>query len=160
VRDVSGNLGWVLQGKSLLIMGAGGAAQAVVGALLDAGAGPLVIANRTVAKAQALAARFSGVSACGYEALEGRVFDVAINATSAGLSGEAPALPRGILGKHTLAYDMVYGRETPFLAAARGAGARACDGLGMLVEQAAESFFIWRGVRPETRLLLQKLRGG
>jgi len=160
VRDLSGNLGLDLEGKSLLLMGAGGAAQAVVGALLDAGAGSLVIANRTVAKAQALAARFPGVIACGYDALEGRVFDVAINATSAGLSGEAPALPKGILGKGTLAYDMVYGRETAFLAAARSAGARACDGLGMLVEQAAESFFVWRGVRPETRLLLQKLRGG
>jgi shikimate dehydrogenase len=82
-----------------------------------------------------------------------------INATSAGLTGAAPPLPEGLLSKSTLAYEMVYGRETPFLAAARRAGAPACDGLGMLVEQAAESFFLWRGVRPATRPVLAKLRG-
>ena len=104
-------------------MGAGGAAQGVVRSLLDAGAARLVIANRTVAKAEALAARF-----------------------------------RGVLREEMLAYDMVYGRDTPFLGAARLAGARACDGLGMLVKQAAESFYIWRGVRPDTRSVLERLR--
>ena len=82
-----------------------------------------------------------------------------MNATSAGLQEEAAALPPGVLRKGLLAYDMVYGRDTPFLAAARAAGARASDGLGMLVEQAAESFFIWRGVRPETAGVLARLRG-
>jgi shikimate dehydrogenase len=130
----------------------------VVGALLDAGAARVVIANRTVSKAQALAVRFPGASASGYEEVAGD-FDLVINATSAGLAGELPPLPAGILRSGVLAYDMVYGRETPFLAAARRAGARTCDGLGMLVEQAAESFFIWRGVRPQTRPLLEKLRG-
>jgi shikimate dehydrogenase len=158
-RDLSQNLGVELAGKTLLLMGAGGAAQGVLGALLEARAAQLVIANRTPAKALALAARFAAVSACGYEELAGRSFDIVINATSAGLAGEAPALPRGVLGEHTLAYDMVYGRDTPFLAAARAAGARACDGLGMLVEQAAESFFVWRGVRPQTRPVLEALRG-
>lgn len=156
VRDLSQNLNCAF--SSVLLLGGGGAAQGVVGALLDAGATRVVIANRTVSKARALAARFTGVSASGYEELAGE-FDLVINATSAGLAGELPPLPAGILRSGVLAYDMVYGRETPFLAAARQAGARTCDGLGMLVEQAAESFFIWRGVRPPTRPLLEKLRG-
>jgi shikimate dehydrogenase len=158
VRDLSDNLGVDLRGKSVLLMGAGGAAQGVVGALLEAGVGRLVIANRTLARAQALAARFPGVTATDYAALAGPA-EVVVNATSAGLKGEGPALPQGVLVKGTLAYDMVYGRETPFLAAARTAGARASDGLGMLVEQAAESFLIWRGVRPDTRTVLKELRG-
>jgi shikimate dehydrogenase len=95
----------------------------------------------------------------GYGALAGERFDVVINATSAGLAGTAPPLPEGLLERSALAYDMVYGRDTPFLAAARRAGARACDGLGMLVEQAAESFLIWRGMRPATGPVLARLRG-
>jgi shikimate dehydrogenase len=98
------------------------------------------------------------VTASSYAVLAGR-HDVVVNATSAGLKGEGPVLPQGVLAKGTLAYDMVYGRETPFLAAARAAGARASDGLGMLIEQAAESFLIWRGVRPDTRPVLEELRG-
>jgi shikimate dehydrogenase len=160
VRDLAGNLGIELERRSVLLMGAGGAAQGVVAALLEAGAGRLVIANRTPAKAQALAARFSGASASGYEALAGERFDVVVNATSAGLEGAAPRLPAGVLHAQSVAYDMVYGRDTPFLAAARAAGARACDGLGMLVEQAAESFYLWRGVRPDTAAVLRKLRAG
>jgi shikimate dehydrogenase len=159
VRDLAENLGHRLTKKSILVLGAGGAAQGVVGALLEAGVGRLVIANRTVSRAKALAQRFAGASACGYEALAAESFDIVINATSAGLSGEAPPLPARLLTAKTLAYEMVYGRDTPFLAAARAAGARACDGLGMLVEQAAESFFLWRGVRPATRPVLAKLRG-
>jgi shikimate dehydrogenase len=159
VRDLSQNLQLELKDKTVLLLGAGGAAQGVIGALLEARIGRLVIANRTVSKAKALAERFAGVTACGFDALGGQAFDVVINATSAGLSGESPPLPEKILGKGIVAYEMVYGRETPFLAAARRAGARACDGLGMLVEQAAESFFIWRGVRPHTRPVLAKLRG-
>jgi len=158
VTDIEQNLGFELKDKQVLLMGAGGAAQGVVRSLLDAGAARLVIANRTVAKAEALAARFPGVEACGYQALAGERFDVAVNATSAGLTGESPRLPQAVLREGMLAYDMVYGRDTPFLAAARLAGARASDGLGMLVEQAAESFFIWRGVRPETRSVLERLR--
>jgi shikimate dehydrogenase len=118
----------------------------------------LMVANRTVARAQALAARFS-VSACGYDELEGERFDLVINATSAGLADAAPELPRSVFKRAALAYDMVYGRDTPFLAQARSAGARVADGLGMLVEQAAESFLIWRGVRPDTRSVLERLRG-
>lgn len=158
VLDFTRNLGFPVGGKAVLLMGAGGAAQGVVEPLLAAGTARLVIGNRTVARAQALAARFHGVEARGYDALAGEAFDVVINATSASLSGEAPALPRALLGPGVLAYDMVYGRDTPFLAGARAAGARACDGLGMLVEQAAESFLVWRGVRPETRGVLERLR--
>jgi shikimate dehydrogenase len=157
VRDLSGNLGVDLRGTRLLLMGAGGAAQGALGALLEAGIAAATVANRTEARARELASRFSGVAASGYGGLDGG-FDLVINATSAGLSDEALALPPAVLGKARLAYDMVYGRETPFLAAARAAGVPACDGLGMLVEQAAESFFVWRGVRPDTAAVLRELR--
>ena len=157
VRDFSDHLKVPLAGKTVVLLGAGGAAQGVLGALLEAGVARLVIANRTLSRAQSLAQRFSGVSACGYDALPSA--EVIINATSAGLADAAPPLPPGLLHDGVLAYDMVYGRDTPFLAAARAAGARACDGLGMLVEQAAESFLIWRGVRPATRPVLASLRG-
>ncbi len=158
VRDLEQHLGVALAGKALLLLGAGGAAQGVVDALLEARVARLVVANRTQGKAHALAAQHAGVSACALDALAGQSFDIVINATSAGLAGAAPALPGGVLRKGMLAYDMVYGRDTPFLAAARAAGAQARDGLGMLVEQAAESFFLWRGVRPQTRPVLAKLR--
>jgi shikimate dehydrogenase len=157
VVDLTVNLQLDLAGKSVLLAGAGGAAQGVVQPLLDAGVGRLVIANRTASRAEALAARFS-VAGSSYGALSGQAFDLVLNATSAGLAGEAPALPAGVFSRGGLAYDMVYGRDTPFLAMARAAGARACDGLGMLVEQAAESFRLWRGVRPETRGVLERLR--
>jgi shikimate dehydrogenase len=159
VRDLAANLNVDPRGKRVLLMGAGGAAQGVAGALLEAGAAELVIANRDTGRAQALAARFPGVKASGYGALA-TGFDIVVNATSAGLQGAAPPLPAGVLGPGVLAYEMVYGRDTPFLAAARAAGARACDGLGMLVEQAAESFFLWRGVRPATAPVLERLRRG
>src|ERR687892_1973850 len=159
IRDIGDNLGVPLNGRAILVLGAGGAAQGVVGALLEAGVARLVIANRTASRARELAARFPGASACGYDALARERFDIVINATSAGLADESPPVPENLLGEGVLAYDMVYGRDTPFLAAARTTGAAACDGLGMLVEQAAESFFIWRGVRPATRPVLAKLRG-
>jgi len=154
VRD----LGAELPGRRVLVMGAGGAAQGVVGALLEAGVAALTIANRTEMRAKEIAARFAGVSTSGYAALAPG-FDLIVNATSAGLADDAPVLPHGVLAKAKLAYDMVYGRDTPFLAAARAAGVRTSDGLGMLVEQAAESFLVWHGVRPETRSVLQELRG-
>ena len=158
VRDLASNLAFPLRERRALLVGAGGAARGVAGALLEAGVALLVIANRTASKAAALAERFPGAHASGFAALEGRSFDLVVNATSAGLSGESPQLPPGLLGRNVLAYDMVYGKDTPFLASARAAGARACDGIGMLVEQAAESFFIWRGVRPVTAPVLEQLR--
>lgn len=157
VRDLSQNL--KARFRLVLLLGAGGAAQGVVGALLEAGAERVVIANRTLSRAKALAERFAGASGCDYDTLPAEPFDLIVNATSAGLADQAPPLRPGVLRSGVLAYDMGYGRETPFLAAARRAGARTCDGLGMLVEQAAESFFIWRGVRPQTRPVLEKLRG-
>ena len=159
VSDLERNVGFALLRKHLLLMGAGGAAQGVVPALLQAGVARLVIVNRTVPRALALAARF-GVHGCGYDELAGEGFDIVVNATSAGLVNEAPTLPASVFKPGALAYDMVYGRDTPFLAQARAAGARASDGLGMLVEQAAESFFVWRGVRPATRAILERLRHG
>jgi shikimate dehydrogenase len=159
VTDLTRNLRYPLKGKKLLLLGAGGAAQGVVPALLETGVARLVIANRTASRAIALGERY-GISGCGYADLAGEAFDLLVNATSAGLANETPKLPGGVLAPNGLAYDMVYGRDTPFLAYARAAGARAVDGLGMLVEQAAESFLLWRGVRPDTRAVLERLRGG
>lgn len=160
VRDLESNHGRRLQGAQVLLLGAGGAAQGVLGPLALAGVAGIVIANRTPARAQALAARVALASHCGFDALTGRSFDLIINATSAGLGGELPQLPRGLFRPGALAYEMLYGRDTEFLAMARAAGVQASDGLGMLVEQAAESFFVWRGVRPETRGVLAALRAG
>jgi shikimate dehydrogenase len=158
VRDLAVNLGRALAGARILLMGAGGAAQGVIGPFAQAGAAAIVIANRTVPRAQALAARVQGATACGYDALAGRSFDLVVNATSAGLAGELPPLPAGLFAPGALAYEMVYGRVTPFMAMARAAGAQVSDGLGMLVEQAAESFLVWRGARPETATVLAALR--
>jgi shikimate dehydrogenase len=158
LRDLTVNLGRSLAGAQVLLLGAGGAAQGVLAPLAQAGIAALVIANRTPARAQALAARAPGAAACGFEALGERAFDLVINATAAGLAGELPRLPRGLFRPGALAYDMVYGRDTEFLAMARAAGAATADGLGMLVEQAAESFLVWRGVRPQTRAVLAALR--
>jgi len=160
VRDLSANLGRRIAGSTILLMGAGGAAQGALAPLAQAGAARIVIANRTLPRAQALAARLAGfdVTACGYESLAGQSFDLVINATSAGLEGAVAPLPEGVFARGGLAYDMVYGRETPFLALARAAGVEVCDGTGMLVEQAAESFFLWRGVRPDTAAVLAALR--
>jgi len=162
VRDLEGNLGLRLAGLRVLVAGAGGATAGVLGPLLEAGVRHIVVANRTVARAEALAARFGPerVRASGYAALAGERFDLVLDATSAGLAGEAPPLAPGLLRPGVFAYAMVYGRDTPFLAAARAAGARTADGLGMLVEQAAEAFLIWRGVRPPTRPVLEALRAG
>jgi shikimate dehydrogenase len=160
VNDLSGNLGLDLAGKRILLMGAGGAARGVVAPLLEQRPAELFIANRTAAKAVELADRFGAagvVRGGGYETLVGR-FDVVVNATAASLAGDLPTLPAGVFADHALAYDMMYGRDTPFLALARDTGARCADGLGMLVEQAAEAFFLWRGVRPATAPVLALLR--
>jgi len=156
VRDLTENLGVDLKGKKLLLVGAGGAARGVIFPLRRAGAN-ITITNRTADKALALATRFA-VSGCSYGELVGKKFDIVINATSSGLSDEMPDIPEGIFAPRSLAYDMMYGRETPFMKIARKHGARAVDGLGMLVEQAAESFFIWRGMRPETAPVIAALR--
>ncbi len=160
VRDLTLNLRQPLAGKSLLLMGAGGAARGVIGPLLAEQPGRLVLANRTVEKALQLAELFGGrISGAPYAALAGQRFDVVINATAASLKGELPPLPEDLLHPGALAYDMMYGSETPFMAWARQHGAeRVADGLGMLVEQAAESFFLWRGIRPDTAPVIASLK--
>ncbi|WP_027873425.1 shikimate dehydrogenase [Spongiibacter marinus] len=163
VRDINDNLGWSLAGKRILVLGAGGAVRGILGPLLKQRPEELVVANRTLEKAEALAELFAElgpVSGQPFEALPGRQFDIIINGTSASLSGDLPPLPSHILSNEGSAYDMMYGAEpTPFMrwAAAEAAWA-VSDGLGMLVEQAAESFCIWRGVRPDTRPVIELIR--
>lgn len=168
VRDLVRNLQVSLPGKRLLLMGAGGASYGVVEPLLREQPEIMVVANRTLEKAIVLVKHFEkfqqysakGLVARSYEALAGSQFDVVINATSAGLTDAMPALPQGVFAPGAMAYDMVYARRTPFMTFAQEQGARVSDGLGMLVEQAAESFFIWRGVYPETRAAMAILRRG
>ncbi len=158
VADLTRNLQRTLNGRRILLLGAGGAARGVIEPLLDQQPAALVIANRTVSRAQELAEQFGrGVRASGFEALDG-AFDLVINATAASLAGELPPLSPRIFTADTLAYDMMYGRDTPFLAFARAQGAATADGLGMLVEQAAEAFHLWRGVRPDTAPVIASLR--
>ena len=159
VRDIEVNLGLLLAGRRVLLLGAGGATRGALLPLARAGAARLFIANRTAAKAEALARELAPhlPAACALEggALDAPAgaFDVVINATSASLGGEAPAVPSSAFAPGALAYDMVYGKGlTPFMQLAQAAGcARVADGAGMLVEQAAEAFAWWRGVRPDTR---------
>ncbi len=157
VRDIEKNLGVRLQGKRVLLMGAGGASYGAALPLLQTHC-LLTVANRTVEKAIRLASEFDGVVPSNYADLRGQQFDVIINATSSGLADEMPDLPEALFAEGALAYDMMYGRETPFMSFARASGARVADGLGMLVEQAAEAFFIWRGTRPDTLPVIEKLR--
>lgn len=163
LRDLTVNRGWPLADRRILLLGAGGAAKGVIEPLLAACPSQLVVANRTPEKALALAHVFSDlgpVRGVGLTQLAGESFDLVINATSASLSGELPALPPGVFGMGSAAYDMMYGKgETPFLAYAREQGAaRRCDGFGMLLEQAAEAFLLWRGIRPRTAPVLAELR--
>ncbi len=161
LADIEKNLGFKLMWKDALLLGAGGAAAGVIWPLFNAGLG-VVIANRTIDKAQVLADEFEGagtVYAKRFDELAGRKFDLVINATSTGLKDELPPLPDGLFKPDALAYDMMYGRETPFMAFARRQGATiVADGLGMLVEQAAEAFHLWRGLRPDTAPVLAALR--
>ena len=164
VNDILGNAGVAVTGKRVLLLGAGGAARGVVLPLLEHHPAQLTIANRTVATAEALVAQFaalsggSALSACGYTEPQGR-YDIVINATSASLSAELPPVPAAVFGPSTLALDMMYGKEpTVFMQFAAEHGAIVRDGLGMLVEQAAEAFLAWRGVRPQTTELLAYLR--
>ncbi|MCP4636986.1 MAG: shikimate dehydrogenase [Methyloversatilis sp.] len=165
VRDLE-VLGAPLAGARVLLLGAGGAARGVILPLIDAGVARLFIANRTADKARALQAHFAGhdargvLAAGGWQEAADAPYDVVINATSASLSDEAPPLPPGLYAPDSLAYDMVYGRGlTAYLKQARDQGAaRLADGLGMLVEQAAEAFALWRGVRPDTAAVRATLR--
>lgn len=161
VRDLTHNLGLDPQGKRILLMGAGGAARGVLLPLLERAPASVFIANRTPDKAIALAQGFGAergnLDGGGYGDLSGR-FDLVINATAASLAGDLPPLPADVFAEGALAYDMMYGKDTPFLAFARAHRARTADGLGMLVEQAAEAFYQWRGVRPDTASVIRMLK--
>ena len=165
LRDITVNLGCPIAGKRVLLLGAGGAARGVMGPLLDEKPLSVTIANRTLPKAEALQrqfAPFGAVDACSYEALAGRVFDVVIDGTSTSLNASMPPLPDGLFVPGSLAYSMMYGKpDSPFhiFAEAQGA-ARFSEGLGMLIEQAAEAFYVWRGVRPEGKPVMQLLLAG
>lgn len=172
VRDIQNNLGVALRDKRVLLLGAGGATRGALLPILQQLPRSVTVANRDVDKAQAMLADVqaagvlggpgafqSGVlSACSYAALADS-FDVVINATSASLFGQLPPIAAGVFAPHTLAYEMVYGKgDTPFLKLARGAGAVQCvDGVGMLVEQAAQAFAWWRGVQPVTAGVIEKI---
>ena len=163
VRDMVANQGWAIQGLRILVLGAGGAVRGVLEPLLRERPKELLIVNRTAERARQLAGEFSDIAPLqggAYSLIGERQFDLIINATSAGLSGEMPDLPSTLLTERSCCYDMVYGAEpTPFMRwAAQHAAWAVSDGLGMLVEQAAQSFYIWRKVRPETRPVINQLR--
>jgi shikimate dehydrogenase len=184
VRDLSHNLGFALSGRRVLLLGAGGAARGVIQPLLAAGVRSLHVANRDAARAEALVMQLrASLSASLLESLPepgatlaaepplhalaladlagaaAQPFDLIINATSASLSDDLPPLPVSVYGSETLAYDMMYGRQpTVFMQSAQQHGASVRDGLGMLVEQAAEAFLLWRGVRPATADVFASLR--
>lgn len=161
VRDIVRNAGIALTGRRVLLLGAGGAARGALPPLLEQHPAELVLTNRTHARARELATQFAAygnLTATGYAGLRG-VFDVVINATSASLAADLPPLPADIFVPTTLAYDMMYGSQpTVFMEFARRHGAIVRDGLGMLIEQAAESFFLWRGVWPQTADVSAALR--
>ena len=164
VSDILHNHGWEVHHKKVLILGAGGAVRGALEPLLEQQPQHVVIANRTVDKALQLSkgfAEFGYLLGCGYDMLGEQQFDLIINGTSAGLKGDLPPLPDSLINPEgtTVCYDMLYGAEpTPFMQWASERGAQVSDGLGMLVGQAAESFALWRGVRPETAPVIASLR--
>ncbi|WP_435874747.1 shikimate dehydrogenase [Pandoraea capi] len=167
VRDIEGPLGVSLAGRRVLLLGAGGASRGAMLPLIEAKPAALFIANRTASRADELVGRFTdaakrqavSLAGGGWDAVPGS-FDVVINATAGSLQGDVPPLPAGTYAAGALAYDMMYGAQpTVFMTHALSAGAdRAADGLGMLVEQAAEAFAVWRGVRPSTDVVRAALR--
>ncbi len=164
VNDLLRNHRVNLTGKRILILGAGGASRGVILPLLDCKPDSIVIANRTVSKAEALVADFAGhgkLQASGFDSLSGQQFDVLLNATSASLSDQLPPLPAKLLADNACCYDLAYGNQpTAFVRWGReNAAAQSLDGLGMLVEQAAEAFALWRGVRPDTQAVIALLDG-
>lgn len=163
VNDLIINHSIELKGKTILLMGAGGAARGVLIPLLKQKPASLFIANRTPDKAKDLADDFSdagNISGGGYDAITDLKFDIVINATAASLQGDLPPLPDSLLNDNASCYDMMYSaKPTPFMLwATQHKALKVLDGLGMLVEQAVESFFIWRGVKPETKSIIETLR--
>ncbi len=163
VRDLMQNHRLQLADKNILIIGAGGAVRGVLEAILDQRPASLIISNRTKQKATQLADDFSNlghITGCGLNEIDGASFDIVINGTSASLKGDLPPLPGTIFAKNSCSYDMMYAAQaTPFMQWSTEMGATTVfDGLGMLVEQAAESFFIWRNVKPETKDVIKHIR--
>lgn len=163
IRDIITNLGWAVQGARVLLLGAGGAARGVLEPLLEERPQELLIVNRTGARAEQLAREFADLGPLqggAYDVIGTRQFDLVINATSAGLSGDVPELPGDVLTERSCCYDMLYGAEpTPFMRwSAHHTAWAVADGLGMLVEQAAESFYNWRNMRPATATVISQLR--
>lgn len=166
VRDITENIGVSIKGKRVLLIGAGGASEGVLHPLLAAQPELLIITNRTMDKAINMVKRveargemlYVSVDAYAFDDLAGQQFDIVINATSAGLTDSQLPLPASIFAPGALAYDMMYGRVTPFMAFAHQHGASVFDGLGMLIEQAAEAFYIWRGVRPDTAPVIEMFK--
>lgn len=157
------NLGWEIEGKRVLILGAGGAVRGILQPLLEEGPARVTIANRTLGKAEDLAKNFldlGDINAKSFEQLSGDSFDLVINGTSASMQGELPPLPENLLAENACCYDMMYGAEpTIFLQWAKAHGAtRTADGLGMLVGQAAEAFYLWRQIRPEVVPVITAMR--
>lgn len=165
VRDMVVNLGWCIRNARVLIVGAGGAVRGVLEPILKERPKELTIVNRTAKKAKKLAKEFKALGTIyggGYELIGDEQFDLVINATSAGLEGDMPALPASLLNEKSCCYDMVYGDDPTIFSrwAAQNAAWAVADGLGMLVEQAAESFYLWRHTRPETQPIIHALREG
>ncbi len=163
INDIKNNLTWEISKKTVLILGAGGAVRGILEPLIKEKPGQLVIANRTLAKAQHLAEQFSDIGKidiCSYDDLAHCQFDMVINGTSASLQGNLPPLPQGLIHQHSCCYDLMYSANTTvFNSWAAQAGAKhLADGLGMLVEQAAEAFYLWRNIRPETKTVIAELR--
>ena len=163
VRDLTQNHRIQIKAKDILIIGAGGAVRGVIEAILEQQPASLLITNRTKEKAVQLAKDFSAfgnISGCGLEEVGSADFDIVINGTSASLQGDLPPLPGSIFRNNSCSYDMMYAAQaTPFMQWSANNGARQVfDGLGMLVEQAAESFYLWRNVRPETKPVIQHIR--
>ena len=162
IHDLERNLGLTLTDKRVLILGAGGAVRGVLGPLLERELREVIIANRTPERARKLAAEFADmgqIKGRGFAEVEGPPYDLIINATAASLQGVMPVMPVGLVGEDTTCYDMAYGRgHTPFTLWAKSLhAARTTKGWGMLVEQAAESFLLWRGIRPDTKPVLAAL---
>jgi shikimate dehydrogenase len=159
VRDITGRLKFHVEGSAILILGAGGGVRGLIGSLLDAKPKWIAVANRTFGRAQELADEF-GVEAIHFDEVPAEHFDLVINGTSSSLSHDAPPIDPETFDDCAVAYDLVYARQpTPFMELAKRGGARCVDdGLGMLIEQAAESFFVWRGVRPDTAPVYKELR--
>jgi len=163
VADICQNLGWTIANRRVLLLGAGGAIRGILEPIIQQQPSHLVVVNRTVSKAQQLVSSFSDladVRACSFEALQANQFDLVINGTSASLAGELPPLPSNLISDDGCCYDMMYGAApTPFMRwGAENLAWAVSDGLGMLVEQAAESFNVWRGQRPNTQPVIASIR--